>query len=634
MLLESVCSDVTPEQRKIIEGIYSHLEPLIEVSLNPNQINDLFTSTEKTATTAGGNRTGLGSTVDAAKTTGKAALAAAKKADELMTKAGEWAQNTTPVKFFDKKFEELKTNIAAKLGGSNSKIVTAVEAIGEYAKKNPQKTALAVGVLTFIAGLAAGPVGAAIAGQVIRGTVGLMKGESLSTAVGKGIKTALVGAGLSWLSGVAIKDIASAFKESMPVLKLIPGFKSLTYMSWDVNLNGQHLINFSKVPMTAEDAAKIRALMKEADIGMKDLLNIDTAKVVNALTKIDQILDDPARLAGVKNIIDSNAAIEKAQSAAAEAFNLAKKQIEAQHDKIDVIAKAIAGATGGVIQGAVAGASTTKESDEWNEATVGLLHESIFSTIQKKLSQAGTNLTTKITADKLNKVWVAAGSPSDSKEIVKILRTAGASDKIIADAMTAIGISPRNIKASLALPKEPTEPKPVPFTSGVDELDTEAEKIFRKSGKKAFLAWWDAKVIELEKAAADEEKKKKAALNPVIGNTISAQGKKYVYSGKGVWKILSVSGKPGAAVAPEIAAQLTDKFKKKKVKASTTPTAEGILEFVTIGGISAGAVANSISPIGGGPLMPVIRRMPRGQSFFGPAMGEPKKSRKKLRKKA
>jgi hypothetical protein len=60
-------------------------------------------------------------------------------------------------------------------------------------KENPGKTAAVIGVLTALASLAGGPVGGAIAGQVLRGASELIKGEKLSTAVGKGIKTAAFG---------------------------------------------------------------------------------------------------------------------------------------------------------------------------------------------------------------------------------------------------------------------------------------------------------------------------------------------------------------------------------------------------------------------------------------------------------
>jgi copper homeostasis protein CutC len=45
-----------------------------------------------------------------------------------------------------------------------------------------------------------------------------------------------------------------------------------------------------------------------------------------------------------------------------------------------------------------------------------------------KLKTAGKNLTTSVTADKLNSAWKKAGSPTDSEEVAKVLTTAGVSD--------------------------------------------------------------------------------------------------------------------------------------------------------------------------------------------------------------
>lgn len=42
-----------------------------------------------------------------------------------------------------------------------------------------------------------------------------------------------------------------------------------------------------------------------------------------------------------------------------------------------------------------------------------------------------------------------------------------------------------------------------------------------------------------------------------------------------------------------------------------------LFEFSSAGVTSAGSIASI--PNAGGPMMPVIRRMPAGQSFFGPA---------------
>lgn len=49
-----------------------------------------------------------------------------------------------------------------------------------------------------------------------------------------------------------------------------------------------------------------------------------------------------------------------------------------------------------------------------------------------KAAQVGKNITTKVTADKLNKAWSKAGKPTDSDEIANILRQAGVGDDVLA----------------------------------------------------------------------------------------------------------------------------------------------------------------------------------------------------------
>ena len=69
------------------------------------------------------------------------------------------------------------------------------------------------------------------------------------------------------------------------------------------------------------------------------------------------------------------------------------------------------------------------------------------------LAKKGHNLTTKVTADKLNSAWTKAGSPMDSGELAQFLAQQGISDQVIADVYA---------KMSLPEPPEPagkTEPK-------------------------------------------------------------------------------------------------------------------------------------------------------------------------------
>ena len=84
--------------------------------------------------------------------------------------------------------------------------------LGTWAKENPGKTAAIIGVLTALAGIAGGPIGGAIAGQALKGAAELIKGEKVSTAVGKGVKTAAIGA----LAGGVFNQISAGIDQLLP----------------------------------------------------------------------------------------------------------------------------------------------------------------------------------------------------------------------------------------------------------------------------------------------------------------------------------------------------------------------------------------------------------------------------------
>jgi hypothetical protein len=214
-ILRESCSGLTKEQRTIIEGIYNESKPLIEASLSADQIQSLFGEIEKTATAAGGNRTAIGKAADVP-----------GKVNDLINKVGKYLQDTTPVKMADQKFEQLKAKVGAKFPELDKQLT----GLGTWMKENPGKSAAIIGVLTTLASLAGGPVGGAIAGQFLRGAAELIKGEKLSTAVGKGIKTAALG----YLSGKAF-EVLGKFVGGMRADALpIPGaeesgLSSVTY---------------------------------------------------------------------------------------------------------------------------------------------------------------------------------------------------------------------------------------------------------------------------------------------------------------------------------------------------------------------------------------------------------------------
>ena len=68
-----------------------------------------------------------------------------------------------------------------------------------------------------------------------------------------------------------------------------------------------------------------------------------------------------------------------------------------------------------------------------------------------KAAKVGKNMTTKVTADKLNSAWKKAGSPTDSDAIANILRQQGVDDKVLAPVYKTLGAK---------LPATPVAPQP------------------------------------------------------------------------------------------------------------------------------------------------------------------------------
>ena len=183
---------------QLCEGLdRSHVKIINEAQISAQQINDLFKTIEQTATAGGANRTAVGQGKDVVDAAGK-----------IIKDAAKWVQNTAPVQGFDAKFEQLKGSIGAKFPELDQQLT----GLGTWAKENPGKTAAIIGVLTALAGIAGGPIGGAIAGQALKGAAELIKGEKVSTAIGKGVKTAAVGA----LAGGVFNQISAGIDQLLP----------------------------------------------------------------------------------------------------------------------------------------------------------------------------------------------------------------------------------------------------------------------------------------------------------------------------------------------------------------------------------------------------------------------------------
>lgn len=461
LLLESICHSMTLEQRRIVEGIVKELRPLNEIALNPNQVQQIFQTAQQDSTTAGGNRTVIGQGKDVA-----------VKVNDTINKVGKWLQDTRPVQGFDKKFEQLKT-IAGKKFPQLDKQLTSM---GAWAKQNPGKTAAIIGILTTIAALAGGPVGGAIAGQVLRGTTELLKGEKVSTAIGKGLKSAAFG----YLTGSVLDTIGDWLRTwTLNMVQYTPDIRQAKFswsekISWGDSANGGSQTisrSLDSGYFLNADADRLSQLVKTFN------------STGNPATKIQTFEEFKKLLAkcAEPEYFERATITDKLDRALAIANNkLYQNTVELTKDIAAGAQGAVQAATGNTKKPA---ATTTPESINRNFGSVQLTNEGIGDMFKKAAGKVGQwaqtkgqNLTTKVTADKLQSAWKKAGSPTDSDEIAKILQSAGVNTKIITQIYTSMNIPapaepapaqtstahPAPAQTSTAQPAQPAPAQPAP----------------------------------------------------------------------------------------------------------------------------------------------------------------------------
>ncbi len=434
-------------EKKYINPFVANLERfVVEAKLSPEQISKLFTDVEAGASAAGGNRTGIGKAVDVAKLPVKAV----QYIDQQIDKLGRAIQNSGPVKNIDAKFDQLK----AKLDQSDSKVAQGIKTVSDWAKANPGKASLAVGILTTAAAMAGGPMGGAVAGFLARATKDLLQGEKLSTAVGKSIKTAAYGAIAGWaLRGIG--DWLEGLRADAVPYERVPGLTQvnvgLTRTLTAPGFSSTETLGSMIVPQ--ERAQEFIDLVNQARGGdtsaFRELWNF--TKTFNVR---DALADINATQAAVKAVAIANDQFLKNLTMANDAIAaIAQGTVSGKMSPNDI-----------KVDGKELKPETKAESKkftalqietliEWCDETPSTLTEGPLDALKKgaaavggalkkgaaKVAQVGKNLTTKVTADKLNKAWTAAGKPDDSDAIADILRKAGVSDDVLAPIYKQMG---------------------------------------------------------------------------------------------------------------------------------------------------------------------------------------------------
>ena len=472
--------DLTESQVLYLGKFEKELWPLLEeytrlaeAELTTQQINDIFQGAEQVAMDSGDNKTLAGKAGAGVAAAAKLPVDIAKKVDAKINELGQMAKNAGPVKDADKKFKDLKQQIMADK--PDSKIVQGIVKVSDWAKENPGKASLAVGILTAIAAFAGGPVGGAAAGLILRSTNELLKGADLSTAIGKSIKTAAYGAlagwaldGIGdWLEGLRVDAIPYDKAPGLTTLEVgftktfeVPGFSSIKDLGSMV-VPEDRVAEFTQLLDAMKDATA--ATGSSTDPAAIDAFNqvwdfaksFDTKEFLadmnlqNEVAKAIAVTNDQF----LQNLTMANDAIAAVAQGSIQgagekgAFKVGGDEVKpgdvvtsaAGNKKIAGVDSKATAVDPSDIAGRAGIMKAAGESMSMEDRYEMYLQEGPLDAIKGaakkagaaiggKIKQTAKNVGNKVTADKLMKTWKSMGSPLDSGSIANILQDAGLSN--------------------------------------------------------------------------------------------------------------------------------------------------------------------------------------------------------------
>ena len=464
-ILKESYQDLTESQVIYLNKWEKELWPLVEqytklaeATLTKDQVMSIFQGAEEVAMAGGDNKTVAGKVGAGAAAAGKGALAAAKlpvemakAVDAKIKELGAMAKQAGPVKNIDAKFNQLKKDITAN--NSDSKIVQGIQKVSDWAKENPGKASLAVGILTTVASFAGGPAGGLAAGLIFRSANDLLQGKDLSSAIGNSVKTAAYGAIAGWaLNGIGdwlegLRYDAVPYDKAPGLINLDVGFEKT------LEIPGYSSIkDLGSMVVPADQVREFTGLIDEITKATAGGATSSPA----ALNAFDKLWDFTKSFDVQEYIADMNFANAVAKSIAADndAF---LQNLKLANDAIAAVAQGtITGKMdsedvkvgGKEVEGPEENPNVVKgnESLSMEDKFELYLQEGPMDALKKAgsvvkgavgkaagavggaVKQTAKNIGNKVTADKLAKAWAKAGSPLDTGSIANILADAGMSN--------------------------------------------------------------------------------------------------------------------------------------------------------------------------------------------------------------
>lgn len=449
---------------------------LVEAALTQQQIQQIFANIEQDVTAAGKNRTMIGQ--------GKDAAAAVSKAWGILK---DKIYNSKPMSNFASAYDEAAEKLKKATGG-DAGAMKYVQKYRDFATKNPMLQSAIYAALIAASGISGVGLGGAAALGLFKLVDQAIQGKDIRSAAWSGLKTggmayaagqigqAMKGGEVPTGSGMDSKfadvnttmpdgtvlptdSVAANVQSKMDVLKDLGLGKDATYgqvvqamkkQGWPDDWISGTTQDAGKHAVSAIDTSGYTstATGQTGDFGQptynltpttpaQDFANLDNASLAQSM-KMNPMLAQRAGMPGLPDASSVASGITGDQMVNNPAYQAV---IQKFGDTPGARRAAMAAAKAAISKGQM------NESINLTESQIYLmigkiverqrkLDEGIMDTIKGAASKAagkaanwaktkGTNLTTKITADKLLQAWKKADSPTDSLDVAKVIQTAG-----------------------------------------------------------------------------------------------------------------------------------------------------------------------------------------------------------------
>jgi len=478
---------------------------LKEFALDDTQIKQLFAQIEKDLSVDGKNRTAIGKGIDTATAAGKAV----KKAyDELV----DQVQNSAPMKNADAQYDQVVAQLKAATGGDQG-VMKYVQKYRDFATKHPVAQSFIYAALIAAAGISGAGLGGAAVLGLLKMTDRLLQGDKFSSALGKGAMTgatalaagqvgqALQGADAGYQVGAdgpaaapgqfdvapppppgtdvvdaAAQTAVDAGKEgaksaaSTAATNRVAGAAADTATTVAQGAGAEMFKGLATDSMANDAIKQIADKIAAGAITDRDLTFLDSTKQFVAAQINDQGYQTaPKELWDHYNVLD--AMVRKA-------VELPKlKESRARYiDKDSTVRHWALNESLGRKRGGVrlteAGVRRIFEVAA-NEGVMDAI-KGVASKAGAAIAQTGKNITTKITADKLQSAWDKTGNPPDSVAIEQFLQQQGVDADTVAKSMQAIGLQASGVKPGQKIEPTMTGDTPAPAATPKVEPTTAA----------------------------------------------------------------------------------------------------------------------------------------------------------------